>query len=69
MNSKIFLSAGHDGNLFIWNVTTGELTKKYYNAVSLAADRQISNNITMRFQSVTIFLLDRRFRTRSVFRC
>nr|CAB3226310.1 bromodomain and WD repeat-containing protein 3 [Phallusia mammillata] len=28
---RILLSAGHDGNVFLWNVTTGEHIMKFYN--------------------------------------
>jgi len=31
---RIFLSAGHDGNVVIWDLSTGTKIKKYFNMVS-----------------------------------
>ncbi|KFU91732.1 Bromodomain and WD repeat-containing protein 1, partial [Chaetura pelagica] len=32
-DSRIMLSAGHDGNIFIWDVTKGTKTKHYFNMI------------------------------------
>lgn len=32
---RLLLSAGHDGNIILWNILTGRLIKKFYNRVSL----------------------------------
>uniref|UniRef100_A0A7M4FC69 Bromodomain and WD repeat domain containing 1 n=1 Tax=Crocodylus porosus TaxID=8502 RepID=A0A7M4FC69_CROPO len=32
-DSRIMLSAGHDGNIFIWDITKGSKTKHYFNMI------------------------------------
>uniref|UniRef100_A0A8C4VKM5 Bromodomain and WD repeat domain containing 1 n=1 Tax=Gopherus evgoodei TaxID=1825980 RepID=A0A8C4VKM5_9SAUR len=32
-DSRIMLSAGHDGNIFIWDITKGNKTKHYFNMI------------------------------------
>ncbi|NXY69616.1 BRWD1 protein, partial [Glareola pratincola] len=32
-DSRIMLSAGHDGNIFIWDITKGTKTKHYFNMI------------------------------------
>ena len=33
-DKNIIVSAGHDGNIIIWDISTGTLLKKYFNHVS-----------------------------------
>lgn len=33
-DSRIMLSAGHDGSIFIWDITKGTKVKHYFNMVS-----------------------------------
>lgn len=37
-DSRIMLSAGHDGSIFIWDVTKGTKVKHYFNMVSEVCD-------------------------------
>lgn len=32
-DARILLSAGHDGNIIIWNILTGKVIKKFYNRI------------------------------------
>lgn len=34
IHANLLLSAGHDGNLIIWNLHTGDIVKKHHNRVS-----------------------------------
>ena len=31
---RLLLSAGHDGNVILWNLLSGKLIKKFYNRVT-----------------------------------
>ena len=33
VDRRIMISAGHDGNIFIWNVVTGTKIKSFFNMV------------------------------------
>ena len=34
VNADVFLSAGHDGNIILWDLTSGASTMRHFNAVS-----------------------------------
>ena len=34
VDSNVFLSAGHDGNIILWDLTSGKSSMCHYNAVS-----------------------------------
>ena len=40
---RLLLSAGHDGNVIIWNLFTGKQIKKFYNKVIYNNNFEIFN--------------------------
>jgi hypothetical protein len=31
---RLLMSAGHDGNVILWNILTGKMLKRFYNRVT-----------------------------------
>lgn len=48
-DSRIMLSAGHDGNIFIWDITKGIQIKHYFNLVSIISLQAICVHFPIMF--------------------
>lgn len=57
-DSKIMLSAGHDGNIFIWDITKGIQMKHYFNMVSIVHLKQVSPVVALIFSTLFIDLVE-----------